>query len=143
MADDLQSWSYFISYFNLLGDVCANRNKSAKRYVDENLSLNVLCSLIEDPDCTQTNAIEPFLKLVHMAFIDCLHYTPIRRIARVREWHTIEKRNDILRTNADDALMPENTDLKRVMDFIEAFLQKFDYFNAHNRTYNQNLFTIL
>lgn len=120
----------------MLGDVCANRNRFAKKYVEESFSLNILCCLIEDPDCTETNAVEPFLKLVHMAFIDCLHYTPIRRIARVREWGTIELKNDILRTHAEDSLLPENNDLKRIMDFIEVFLDKFNYFDAHNRTYN-------
>jgi inositol 1,4,5-triphosphate receptor type 1/inositol 1,4,5-triphosphate receptor type 3 len=69
--DDLQSWSYFLSYFNLLSDVCMNRNKFAKKYVEENFSLSILCSVIEDPDCMETNSIEPFLKLIHFAYINC------------------------------------------------------------------------
>ena len=104
MSDELQSWNYFLSYFNLLGDVCANRNKFAKEYVENNFSLETLCTVIEDPDCLLTNAIEPFLKVLHFAYIDCQFYTPIRRLARVREWDTIEKKNDILRTHAEDKL---------------------------------------
>jgi inositol 1,4,5-triphosphate receptor type 1/inositol 1,4,5-triphosphate receptor type 3 len=73
-----------------MGDICANRNKFAKIYVEENYPLDILCSMIEDVDCSSTNAHEPFLKVIHFAYIDCLHYTPIRRIARVREWNTIE-----------------------------------------------------
>jgi hypothetical protein len=61
----------------------------------------------------------------------------------VREWHTIETKNDILRTHAEANLKPENCDLKRVMDFIEGFLEEFDYFDVTLRNYNQNLYTIL
>jgi inositol 1,4,5-triphosphate receptor type 1/inositol 1,4,5-triphosphate receptor type 3 len=123
--------------------MCANRNKFAKRYVEEIFPLNILCCIIEDPESIATNAIEPFLKLVHMAYIDCQHYTPIRRIARVREWHTIEKKNDILRTHAEQSKLPENCDLKRIMDFIERYLRDFDYFDVRKRSDNQILYTIL
>lgn len=143
MADDLQSWNYFQSYFNLLSDVCANRNKFAKKYVEENFPLSILCSLIEDKEALNLNVLEPFLKLILMAYVDCQHYTPIRRIARVREWHTIETKNDILRTHADSKLKPENCDLQRVMTFVERFLEKFDYFSLKKKKYNQNLFTVL
>jgi len=104
-----------LSYFNLLGDVCANRNKFAKKYVEDNFTLDILCSVLEDPDCLSTNAIEPFLKMIHFAYVDSQNYTPIRRLARVREWDTIEKKNDILRTHAEESKKPENCDLKRVM----------------------------
>jgi len=57
MADDLQSWNYFLSYFDLLGDVCANRNKFAKKYVEENFPLGILCCIVEDPESFETNAI--------------------------------------------------------------------------------------
>ena len=60
-----------------------------------------------------------------MAYIDCQYYTPIRRIARVREWYTIETKNDILRTHAEEHLRPENNDLKRIMEFIGKFLTEF------------------
>lgn len=74
--------------------------------------------------------MEAFLKLIHFAYIDCQHYTPIRRIARVREWDTIETKNDILRTHAATNLKPENCDLKRVMVFISKFLEDFSYFDV-------------
>jgi hypothetical protein len=61
----------------------------------------------------------------------------------VREWDTIEKKNDILRTHAEDNLKPENCDLKRVMAFIEKFIQQFEYFSIKNKNYNQNIYTIL
>jgi inositol 1,4,5-triphosphate receptor type 1/inositol 1,4,5-triphosphate receptor type 3 len=105
-----------------------NRNKFAKKYVEENFSLDILCSVLEDPDCLETNAIEPFLKLIHFAYVDCQHYTPIRRIARVREWEIIETKNDILRTHAEASLKPENCHLKRVMEFVENFLENFEFF---------------
>ena len=68
--DDSQSWTYFLSYFNLLADVGMNRNKFAKMYVEANFSLDILCSVLEDPDCMETNAIEPFLKLIHFSYVD-------------------------------------------------------------------------
>lgn len=92
--------------------------------------------MIEDPDCLSTNAIEPFLKMIHFAYVDCQHYTPIRRLARVREWETIEKKNDILRTHAEEKLKPENCDLKRVMAFIHKFINDFQFFSIRNRNYN-------
>jgi hypothetical protein len=64
IADDLQSWNYFLSYFNLLADLCQNRNKFAKKYVEENFQLPTLCTLIEDSECERVNATEPFLKVV-------------------------------------------------------------------------------
>ena len=77
-SDNSQSWNYFLSYFNLLADVGMNRNKFAKLYVEDNFSLDILCSVLEDTDCLDTHAIEPFLKLIHFAYVDCQHYTPIR-----------------------------------------------------------------
>lgn len=117
--DELQTWNYFLSYFNLLGDVCANRNKFGKKFVEEHFGLDVLCSIVEDPLAQQLNVIEPVLKVIHGAYIDCQHYTPIRRLARVREWESIEKKNDILRTHAEEKLKPEKCDLKRVLHFVE------------------------
>jgi hypothetical protein len=32
--------------------------------------LDILCSVLEDPDCVDTNCIEPFLKLIHFSYID-------------------------------------------------------------------------
>lgn len=119
-----------MAYINLLSDICQNRNKFGKKYIQENFDLAVLCAILEDPETARVNAIEPFLRLIHTAYIDCQHYTPIRRIARVREWHTIEQKNDILRTHAEASLKPENCDLKRVMVFISSFLEQFEYFQV-------------
>lgn len=126
---------------NLLGDVCTNRNKFAKKYVEEHFSLETLCSILEDPDTIQLNAIEPILKVIHGAYLDCQYYTPIRRLARVREWETIEKKNDVLRTHAEEKLKPENCEVKRVMLFIQNFISEFGSFD--NRSKNLNLYCIL
>jgi len=69
--DELQTWNYFLSYMNLLGDVSINRNKFAKKYVEENFSLDTLCSILEDPVSSELNAIEPILKVIHGAYLDC------------------------------------------------------------------------
>lgn len=62
-------------------------------------------------------------------------------MARVREWETIEKKNDILRTHAEDKLKPENCDVKRVMKFIETFIGEFNSF--HCKSKNSNFYSIL
>jgi inositol 1,4,5-triphosphate receptor type 1/inositol 1,4,5-triphosphate receptor type 3 len=84
--DDLQSWNYFIAYINLLSDICINRNKHTKQFVDQNFPLETLCSVIEDDENRELNIIEPFLKLIHHAYIDCHHYPSLRGINRVHEW---------------------------------------------------------
>lgn len=56
---------------NLLGDISINRNKFAKKYVEDNFSLDTLCSILEDPVSSELNAIEPILKVIHGAYLDC------------------------------------------------------------------------
>ena len=34
MNDNLEYWNYFISYFDLLGDVAMNRFDQAKEFID-------------------------------------------------------------------------------------------------------------
>lgn len=93
-----------------------------------NYQLSILCSILEDPETNEVNAIEPFLKLIHTAFIDCQSFSPIRRIARVREWAIIEKKRDIIKTKAKI-----EDDLKRVMKFITKFIDEFEYFQVKRK----------
>lgn len=78
--DEQQSWNYFISYFILLSDICCNRNKITKKFVDENFPLDVLCAIIEDPDSLKINAIEPFLKRTTPALTLSSHPPRVHRL---------------------------------------------------------------
>ncbi|CAD8065958.1 unnamed protein product [Paramecium primaurelia] len=136
--DDLQTWNYFLAYINLLSDICQNRNQQGTNYVNEFYQLSVLCSILEDPETEQVNAIDPFLKLIHSAFIDFSQFAPIRRIARVREWAIIEQKKDIIRTKT-----PINDDQKRVLSFISHYITKnFDQ-KEKEKQYFKTLYTVL
>ncbi|KAM3129578.1 hypothetical protein pb186bvf_018329 [Paramecium bursaria] len=135
--DGLQTWNYFLSYISLLSDICLNRNKFGRKYVQDNFTLQILCSLLEQEGEQQ----ESILKLIHTSYIDCQEFTPIRRIARVREWHKIEQENDIIRTNA--TIKPEDCDLKRVTIFIENYLNQFTEETIEESQLNLILFTVL
>ena len=125
----MSSWNYFLSFIGLLGDVCANRNKFGKKWVDSFITLEIICSIIESPECESLNLLGPFLKLVHMAFVDIPVYATIRRIARVREWDIIETKNDIIKTHAEDKYKPDKTPLKRVKNFINNYITSFKHFD--------------
>ena len=72
-----------MAYFDLLSDISINRNTAAKRFIDDNFPLDLLCCLIEDPNNVIINAIEPFIKIIHYGYIDCDLYPSVRRITRV------------------------------------------------------------
>ncbi|CAD8078308.1 unnamed protein product [Paramecium sonneborni] len=136
--DYLQTWNYFLAYINLLSDICQNRNKQGTNYVCEFYQLSVLCSILEDPETDQINAIDPFLKLIHSAFIDCSRFAPIRRIARVREWAKIEQKIDIIKTKTEI-----NPDQKRVLSFIQDFITKKFKQKEKEKQYFKTLYTVL
>ena len=123
--------------------MAANRNKFGKQLVDKFVTLEILCHIIESEDCENLNALEAFLKLIHMAFVDTSVFSTIRRIARVREWDIIESKNDIIKNHAEDKHKPEKTDLKRVMTFINHYIKNFQYFDPKKKQANSNLHMVL
>lgn len=97
----------------------------------------MLCSLVEDSIEDDTNVLESLLKVIHLAFVDNTIYHPIRLITKVKEWDTIESMNDIQRTWVEEANLPENTELIRVMNFIE------QYVSTDQTRYNTTLLRVL
>ncbi|CAD8077595.1 unnamed protein product [Paramecium sonneborni] len=143
--EELQTWNYFLAYINLLSDICQNRNIQATDYVNENYQLSILCSILEDPETEQINAIDPFLKLIHSAFIDCSIFAPIRRIARVREWKIIEKKTNIIVTKAKLS-EDQKKDYQTVLNFMEKFIIIKDFKEGEKTKqsqYFQTLYTVL
>lgn len=61
--DAHQSWQYFVSFVNLLADICCGRNGASQEAVSQAVPLDVLCSLIEDEAAQQTSSLEVFLKV--------------------------------------------------------------------------------
>ena len=57
------------------------------------------------------------MKLVHNAYVNDAIYPPIRRIDKIKEWDRLD--SNILRTSVPYELLPENTHLSRVMDFVK------------------------
>ncbi|CAK78094.1 unnamed protein product (macronuclear) [Paramecium tetraurelia] len=138
MQDDLQTWNYFLAYINLLSDICQNRNKQGTNYVHQFYELSVLSTILQDPETEQINAIDPFLKLIHSAFIDSSLFAPIRRIARVREWAKIKDKTDIIKTKTK-----VNKDQKRVLEFIQDYITKKFNQNGKEKQYFKTLYTVL
>lgn len=84
-----------MAYFDLLSDICMNRNTAAKTFIDANFSLEILCCIIEEEINANLNAIEPFIKIIHYGFLDCDLYPNVRRTTRVQEWNMITENADI------------------------------------------------
>ena len=105
-----QTSNYFISYLNLLADICYGRNTEAKKYVekilkpviedehellsdkDENLdkydALYTLNYILQDPEIkgvkNSKNLLRAVLRLINYAFVESADQTPILRINRYR-----------------------------------------------------------
>ena len=78
--EDLKSWHYYLSYMNLLADVCRNKNRLALEFVNDHVPLNILCSLLEEHE----SSIEAHLKLLHYAYVEHTLYLSIRKIDKVK-----------------------------------------------------------
>lgn len=54
--DWTSKWNYFIAYINLLADTCMDRNTTAYSNVPEFLSLEMVVTILFDPDIEKLNA---------------------------------------------------------------------------------------
>lgn len=129
-----QTSNYFISYLNLLADICFGRNTEAKKYVEK-----ILKPVIEDPmsrdddfnpekyDALYTlnyilqdkslielksykNLLRAVLRLINYAFVESADQNPILRINRYRNIDQQER---------EDTENTKFIKLKDVMEFVK------------------------
>ncbi|CAD8193240.1 unnamed protein product [Paramecium pentaurelia] len=149
--DGLQTWNYFQGYFNLLGDVCYNRNKLAQDFVKENISISILLALVEDNHSQSINTFESYLKVIHLAYVDTPGYQSLV-ISKVIDWEEneliqIEKRMSMRNINSfggiSNHMAQQNvTDINNIIKYVQQFIAKFTHF-TYDQKYNQTLQRVL
>ena len=71
---DKNHWSYFMQYLNLLADVCVQRNQVPIKYISDSLELKTLVAFLHEPTVKKNLLFQPFIRLVHHAFVEMSDY---------------------------------------------------------------------
>ena len=83
---DKNHWSYFMQYLNLLADLCVQRNTVPLHYINHNLPLKTLVAFLHESTVKRNLLFQPFIRLVHHAFVETSEYEEISRITKVKDW---------------------------------------------------------
>lgn len=88
-------WNYFLQYLNLLADVCVDRNSTPLDHVLANLPLKTLAEFLQEKIVRKRLLHQPFIRLVHHAFVEMDNYKEISRITKVKNWNMLSDNNEI------------------------------------------------
>ncbi|CAD8049274.1 unnamed protein product [Paramecium sonneborni] len=137
MNDNLEYWNYFISYFDLLGDVAMNRFLQAKEFIDENYSLEIFCKILHEAQSFHMfNLMKPFLKLIRYAYIDT---PPFQKFKKLRVIQFKDLHGNFI---DHSTMLPKTSPLLDVMGFLLQQLEKIDLLH-NNIEYSKNLQSVL
>ncbi|CAD8133692.1 unnamed protein product [Paramecium octaurelia] len=137
MNDNLEYWNYFISYFDLLGDVAMNRFAQAKEFIDQNYSLEIFCMILHEAQSYHMfNLMKPFLKLIRYAYIDTPPYQKFKKL-RVVQFKDLQ--GDFI---DHSTTLPKTSPLLDVMRFLLQQLENIDQLH-NNIEYSKNLQSVL
>jgi inositol 1,4,5-triphosphate receptor type 1/inositol 1,4,5-triphosphate receptor type 3 len=118
---DKNHWSYFMQYLNLLADICVQRNEKPLEYIKKSLPLKTLVAFLHENTVKKNLLFQPFIRLVHHAFVETSAYEEINRITKVKEWNELGNFKIPCAKNAIPA------DIKKTMGLI------FDYIRRINK----------
>lgn len=139
--EDLRSWLYFIQLLNLLADLCYGGNKVCKYNVEKMVSLNTLCLLLEDHKVEELGALEAVVRITHYCYVEDHRFAPITRIRKLCSYSAVAPLCDIPRTSSDP--LPEETEMRRVCDFICGYLSRAGLLKVDNYKKNSDLLHVL
>ena len=74
---------------NLLADVCVLRNSIPLTYIINNLPLKTLVYFLKEAVVRKRLLFQPFIRLVHHAFIENKKYEQMNRITKVKDWNKL------------------------------------------------------
>jgi inositol 1,4,5-triphosphate receptor type 1/inositol 1,4,5-triphosphate receptor type 3 len=114
-------WNYFMQYLNLLADVCVNRNSTPLDYISKNLPLKMLEKFLHEKLTRSELLHQPFVRLVHHAFVETEKYKEISRITKVKDWNTLGDQNEIPRSSS-----PVSPELKNIMQLVIEYISKIN-----------------
>ena len=117
---DKNHWSYFMQYLNLLADICVQRNKIPLEYIKKSLQLKTLVAFLHEATVKKNLLFQPFIRLVHHAFVETSSYEEINRITKVKEWDLLGDFNIPKAKNS----IPE--DLRKTMDLIFNYIRRIN-----------------
>ena len=117
---DKNHWSYFMQYLNLLADICVQRNMDPLRYIEKNLQLKTLVAFLHEATVKKNLLFQPFIRLVHHAFVETSSYEEINRITKVKQWDLLGDFNIPKAKNS----IPE--DLRKTMDLIFNYIRRIN-----------------
>lgn len=75
-----------MQYLNLLADICVQRNMAPLAYIIKSLPLKTLVAFLHESTVKKNLLFQPFIRLVHHAFVETADYEEINRITKVKEW---------------------------------------------------------
>lgn len=127
-------WRYFYQYLQLLADISIHQNSENIKYISQHLlNYETICALLNSPDVREIDRVckqhdlrritNPLIRVVHCCYIDVQGFETIRRIAKVREWKDIHKKNVILKSHSTKK-QNELVFIKKVLAFIVDYLKE-------------------
>lgn len=119
---DKNHWTYFMRYLNLLADVCVQRNKIPLEYIEGSLQLSTLVAFLHQSTVKKNLLFQPFIRLVHHAYIETSKYEEINRITKVKDWNTLSN-FDIPKAKAFNNIPGE---IRKTMSLIVDYISRIN-----------------
>ena len=118
---DKNHWGYFMQYLNLLADLCVQRNTVPLLYINQNLPLKTLVAFLHEATVKKNLLFQPFIRLVHHAFVETSDYEEISRITKVKDWFELGH-FDIPRAKKQ----PIPFDIRKTMTLILDYIRRIN-----------------
>jgi len=68
----------------LLADICVHRNATPLQYILDNLPLKTLVAFLHESTVKKKLLFQPFIRLVHHAFVETKKFEEINKITKVK-----------------------------------------------------------
>ncbi|EAR85423.2 transmembrane protein, putative (macronuclear) [Tetrahymena thermophila SB210] len=134
---DLENlYKYFITYIELLSNICFGRNKIGIDYIRKIITVNqVLLFLdIQKSQIIITDVIRKIecsmLKLLQNAFLECQEFYDVQKIQKARNWNEISPKK--FKNNKNQKYL---TEIKVAIDYINNF-----FTNLNIRSFTNSIF---
>ena len=122
-----------MQYLNLLADLCVQRNTVPLPYINRNLPLKTLVAFLHEATVKRNLLFQPFIRLVHHAFVETSDYEEISRITKVKDWFELGN-FDIPKAKKQ----PIPSDIQKTMSLIFDYIRRINSKDFKDKKLVQN-----
>ncbi|EAR82683.2 MIR domain protein (macronuclear) [Tetrahymena thermophila SB210] len=138
--DNQRMFKYFISYIDLLANICYSRNKNGKELIESIISIDQILSLITlNRSIIQGSLKTPFIKLLQNAYIDVPSSFVVPKILKVRQWNLVKFQCGINQSSNNRHIQESS----KVLDYVFEFFNVCDELSNVDDSINLEILTML